>query len=168
MPKTMSCRPLLTVVTIYQASQFICQPKFILALHILNSASSTILPFKCNIAACEGYHDQGLPVSYVFVPGDVDPRHGPGEGARASADRKWEAVSGRDKAERNNKSDPPLQQGQPQRHTVRTATARQRGKFSEEWWRRQEGALYAALSTVWTVSFKQQVKDQPDVINSPP
>lgn len=63
--------------------------------------------------------DQGLSMSYVFVPGDVDPRHGQGEGAGASADGKWEAVSERDKAEGNNKPDPPLQQGQPQRHTVR-------------------------------------------------
>lgn len=72
--------------------------------------------------------DPGLSTWYVFVPGDVDPRHGQGEGARASAGREWEAVGGRDKAARNNKPDPPLQQGQPQRHTVRANTALQQGK----------------------------------------
>lgn len=76
--------------------------------------------------------DRGLSMSYVFLPGDVDPWHRQGEGTRASAGRGWEAVSGRDKAEGNNKPDPPLQQGQPQRHTVRATTAGQQGSHSEE------------------------------------
>lgn len=58
---------------------------------------------------------------HVFLPGDVDPRHGQGKSARASADHKWEAVDGGDKEEGNYKLDTPLQQGRQQSYTVRSS-----------------------------------------------
>lgn len=60
-----------------------------------------------------------MSVSCVFLSGDVDPRHWQGEGAGASAEHVWEADGDRDETEGNHEPDPPLQQGQPQRHTVR-------------------------------------------------
>lgn len=94
-------------------------------IYILNPTRSTFLHWYCNgfwiqSTFCCILSDRGLSSSYVFLPGDVDPRHWQGEGPRASANHNWEVVGGGDKTEGNNKPDPALWQGQPQRHTVRT------------------------------------------------
>lgn len=101
-------------------------------------------------------------VTYV-VPGNVDPWHRQREGTRASADSKWKAVPGRDKAKGDNKPHSPLQQGQTQRHTVRATTYEQPGRSSEK----AKSKIRKVWKTVTSHFSGEIIKTEPHLLSMP-